>query len=1010
MAETALNLFPFLILPSCLFEPSKFLNSIFYEQNYLFVVAPLLHNGGGVTKAQDLPVKLSTDTERHYYYVKNVRNAAYYVTVDPSGSIQQQLGSANTFTANKEKALFTFEKAGEVADELTIKVNINGTLYPVGVATQENMADGARVSAFGNATPEYGIWKLEANSAQTGYVFIFKKNGNDWVQSSWNMYGGAGAKISTYQKSDGGSDWSFEEYKDTSEQYTALLKKASNMYNTAIVVWAKGQEADNALKNALVDKENPTQQDLDNLQAAINAYTNLPVEQMNAISTTFKNKMHSTYMQVGEGQYASKLTVGAQHGEKAVWEIKPVSGNTAKLYNPATQQYIAKMNNGELIATNKRLNLTANEADAAIYTFDLNEKDGGTYYFSASDNSTEDANRCLHGTDWGAVVRWGINADASQWIINNTIAVNYDYYIDNEKIASKVAYQSVGDSYAEPLALAYATITYEGQGTITNDTKNIRVNVTENLPFEKTTDLNNNAKWYAIDMHSNQNAYMWEYAADGQDIKTTVPAGKYTDLDVLNNDKYFWCFKGNVVNGFEIYNKAAGTEKSLNTTTGKAQITAAAEHTLWRIVPASQGIQGATCFTTNGSQYLNHTSEQVVGYHTAPDHGSSCRFFTPASFAINKAETFANIPEDAVGGYLNVHEIEPKLTAAEADVFSFEKAIALGEAIKALKPNDKQVTAGKYYRFKKANQNFYIGAKDTETPFCKEGINPKQQIDFVWKAETATNGGFYLKNANVDAYLGQPVDAPGKTLLATEQSNAGVYTFDDKGNATFAIVSGEKALQREEGGETANCLNYWGTAPEGRIKWYIIEATDVEVALNTANGASYATTYLPFAVSNVEGATAYIGQKQGESTLRATAIEAGIPANTGVILKGAANVDKAVLTLGKATSNVQNDALTGTLVEKDYTNELVFGVNNDVVGFYSMAAGKKIGANKAYLAGGAATQAMKLVFDGDVTGIENVMDEAADANAPIYDLTGRRVKKAVKGGLYIQNGKKFIAQ
>lgn len=961
---------------------------------------------GGVTKAQDLPVKLSTDTEKHYYYVKNVRNAAYYVTVDPSGSIQQQLGSANAFTANKEKALFTFEKAGEVADELTIKVNINGTLYPVGVVTQENMADGARVSAFGNESPEYGIWKLEANSAQNGYVFIFKKNGSDWVQSSWNMHGGAGAKIATYQKSDGGSDWSFEEY-IISEQYTALLNKASNMYNTAIVVWSKGQEADNALKNALVAKENPTQQDLDNLQAAINAYTNLPVVQMNAISTTFKNKMHSTYMQVGEGQYASQLTVGAQHGEKAVWEIKPVSGNTAKLYNPATQQYIAKMNNGELIATNTRLNLTANEADAAIYTFDLNEKDGGTYYFSASDNSTEDANRCLHGTN-EAVVRWDVNADASQWIINKTIAVNYDYYIDNEKITSKVTYQAVGEAYAEPLALAYATVAYEGQGTITDDTKNVRVDVTENLPFVKTTNLQD-AKWYAIDMHSNQNAYMWEYAADEQDIKTTVPAGKYTDLDVLNNDNYFWCFKGNVVNGFEIYNKAAGTEKSLNTTTGKAQITAAAEHTLWRIVSASQGIQGATCFTTNGSQYLNHTSEHVVGYYTAPDQGSSCRFFTPASFAINKAEAFVDMPEDAVGGYLNVHEIESKLNEAETDEFNFENAIALGDAIKALKSNGKQITAGKYYRFKKANQNYYIGAKDAETPFCKDGANAKQLIDFVWQAETA-EGGFYLKNLNINAYLGQPVNAPGKTLFATEQSNAGVYTFNDKGNATFAIVSGEKALQREEGGETANCLNYWSGAPEHRIKWYIIEATDVEVALNTAGDASYATTYLPFAVSNVEGATAYIGKKLNESTLHATAIEAGIPANTGVILKGAANEAKAVLTLGNATSDVTGNALTGTLVEKDYTDELVFGKSAEgAVGFYSMAAGKKIGANKAYLEA-AAAQAMKLVFDGDVTGIENVMGEAADANAPIYDLTGRRVMKAVKGGLYIQNGKKFIAQ
>ena len=504
---------------------------------------------------------------------------------------------------------------------------------------------------------------------------------------------------------------------------------------------------------------------------------------------------------------------------------------------------------------------------------------------------------------------------------------------------------------------------------------------------------------------------MWEYTADDQDIKTTILAHKYADTDVLNKDKFFWCFKGNVITGFEIYNKAAGIKKTLNATTGKSQITDAAEHTLWKIIPASQGIQGATCFTTNGSQYLNHTSEGVVGYHTAPDHGSSCRFFTPASFAINKAETFVDIPEDAVGGYLNVHEIDPALTAAEADEFSFEKAIALDHVVKTLQPNGKQVTTGKYYRIRKANQNYYIGARDAETPFCKEGTNPKKQIDFIWKVEAATDGEFYLKNANIDAYLGQPVDAPGKTLFAAEQSNAGVYTFNDKGNATYSIVSGEKALQREEGGETANCLNYWANAPEGRIKWYIIEATDIEVALNTVGDASYATTYLPFSVSNVEGATAYIGQKQDESTLHATAIEAGIPANTGVILKGAANAEKAVLTLGEATSNVEGNALIGTLVEKDYaTGELVFGKSAEgTVGFYSMAEGSKIGANKAYLAT-AATQAMKLVFDGGVTGIENVMGEAANANAPIYDLTGRRVMKAVKGGLYIQSGKKFIAQ
>jgi hypothetical protein len=44
---------------------------------------------------------------------------------------------------------------------------------------------------------------------------------------------------------------------------------------------------------------------------------------------------------------------------------------------------------------------------------------------------------------------------------------------------------------------------------------------------------------------------------------------------------------------------------------------------------------------------------------------------------------------------------------------------------------------------------------------------------------------------------------------------------------------------------------------------------------------------------------------------------------------------------------------------------------------------------------------------GDVTGIQNI--EAANANAPIYNLGGQRVEKTAKG-LYIKNGKKVVVK
>ena len=49
---------------------------------------------------------------------------------------------------------------------------------------------------------------------------------------------------------------------------------------------------------------------------------------------------------------------------------------------------------------------------------------------------------------------------------------------------------------------------------------------------------------------------------------------------------------------------------------------------------------------------------------------------------------------------------------------------------------------------------------------------------------------------------------------------------------------------------------------------------------------------------------------------------------------------------------------------------------------------------------------VRFSFGSETTAIESVVNNGADANAPIYDLSGRRVANAVKGGIYIQNGKK----
>ena len=91
---------------------------------------------------------------------------------------------------------------------------------------------------------------------------------------------------------------------------------------------------------------------------------------------------------------------------------------------------------------------------------------------------------------------------------------------------------------------------------------------------------------------------------------------------------------GNVFDGFQIYNKKAGTTKSINTTSDKPQITEG-NHTTWHIVkPQQTEFSNAACFKADNTQFLNHQGDNTLGYWSDADQGSSCRFFKPAAIAM----------------------------------------------------------------------------------------------------------------------------------------------------------------------------------------------------------------------------------------------------------------------------------------------------------------------------------------------------------------------------------------
>ena len=591
-------------------------------------------------------------------------------------------------------------------------------------------------------------------------------------------------------------------------------------------------------------------------------------------------------------------------------------------------------------------------------------------------------------------------------IVEKKAQVTYTYKLGNATKTQTVE-QIVGTNYAAP-AIDFVTFT-QPEGTVKAGENKVTVTCTEALPFEKTNDLQN-PKWLSIDMHSNQNRYMWHYDGDNTNIKVAVPEDL---VSISKDDAYFWCLTGNVFDGFKIYNKKAGTSKTLNTTSDKPQITEG-EATVWQIVKPQSTIANAACFKTEGTDFLNHQGDNTLGYLGDADAGSSCRFFKPAALAMEQGEIYAHIPENAVGGFTGVENIDPALTEAEKNPYNFDKANALVDAIKALKNNGITFEEGAYYRIISAFPNF---EEKQQVKKCMLAVNGNKYIRWgslamndvnnVFQLEKKSNNKFCLKNANRGKYM------QGVAGLLGDKENAADMDFVDLGAAQYKIhyTNGNCHTNGHNGGNgQSGNLVAWDGGLNSASAWYLVKATDIEVALANVGEASYATAYLPFAVSNVTGATAFVGKKATEGNALNMTSVASIPANTGVVLKGAKDAGKAVLTIGEATTTVAENALSGTLVEKDYANELVLGNNDGNIGFYGMNTGAKIGANKAFLpATASGAQGFVLNFDGEATAIESVMGET-NTDAPVYDLSGRRVVKTVKGGLYIQNGKKFIVR
>lgn len=215
-------------------------------------------------------------------------------------------------------------------------------------------------------------------------------------------------------------------------------------------------------------------------------------------------------------------------------------------------------------------------------------------------------------------------------------------------------------------------------------------------------------------------------------------------------------------------------------------------------------------------------------------------------------------------------------------------------------------------------------------------------------------------------------------------------------------------------------------ATNAAFSFRLVPATFTFPMYSGGDGNIYNTFAAPFAVALADDENAVKMYKGAVNTAEKELVLSGVdavPANTGVMLMGVnsqnQNVTFQVIADAEAPAALDGNELMGTTVElaaADLADKLILGISDETqeVGFFSINDNvATLTANHAYLNKTNSTvQTLSVRLAGQATGIGQISVGSSKVNTqtPVYDLTGRRVNYTVKGQLYIQNGRKFIAQ
>lgn len=308
-----------------------------------------------------------------------------------------------------------------------------------------------------------------------------------------------------------------------------------------------------------------------------------------------------------------------------------------------------------------------------------------------------------------------------------------------------------------------------------------------------------------------------------------------------------------------------------------------------------------------------------------------------------------------------------------------------------------------FYRFRNVRSNKYLTTTLTGSKMTMAAAATSAAIFYLTSDNKLVgyDNGFYTQN--FDGNYGFQ-DASGTGNVVTFP-NGNTYA---EATACYHINRGNRSIYGKD--ETLSAAgNIPTNDPDTGYDWTIEAVSALPL---TIGEVGWSTFYAPVPVTIPAEVTAYTARIDG-TTCTLTEVTGTVPANQGLILykENGGNVE---MTIAESSDQILNNDLTGGTNtrnrEQGYTYYALQknSSDNTKVGLYQYTTGTLKGFRAFYR-----TETVNAVagfsFDTIITGIDGILGTDGTNDGKIYDLSGRRLNKPVKG-LNIIGGKKVLVK